>query len=146
MQNITTNVFNYHVFSIMGIFFEIIGGLFLSMEAIGLERFSRIYGFIHRLSRWSKKSLLRMFVLLTPLVFPLTLAILFNSKILIGLIIPIEFLVILITILIDHPEYNEKWIIIKTKEGKIGPIGFLLIVFGNLLQLISIIWQMAGNH
>lgn len=50
MHNTSSSIYNYHVFLIMGIFFEIIGGLFLSMEAIGLKRFSNTYGFIQRLS------------------------------------------------------------------------------------------------
>lgn len=146
MHNTSSSIYNYHVFLIMGIFFEIIGGLFLSMEAIGLKRFSSIYGFIHRLSKWSKKNILRMLALITPFFILLTLVLFSNSRILIGLIIPILFLIFLTSFLLDHPDYNEKWIIIKTKEGKIGPLGFLLIVFGNILQLISIIWQMSINQ
>ncbi len=139
-------IYNYYVISMMGILFEIIGALFLSMEAIGLKRFSRFYQFVYRVSKWAKKSYFRMLILFSPFFTLMALALTLRSKIIFGLIIPITQIPMLISILIDHPDWYEKWIINKTNGGKISPIGFLLIVFGNVLQLISILWQMISNN
>ena len=140
------SIYNYYILSIMGIVFEIIGGLFLSMEAIGLKRFTNFYRVIHKVSQWSKSSFLRMLLLISPLFILLMVGVFYNSRIIIGLMIPLNLLILTLSALIDNPEWYEKWIIIKTKEGKISPIGFLVIVLGNILQLISIIWQMFMNN
>jgi len=140
------NIYNYYVLSIMGIAFEIIGGLFLSMEAIGLNRFTKAYNIIYVISNWSKKNMLRVFLVTSRLFILLTVAIFSSFKVISGLIVPIMFLIILTTLLFDHPDWYENWIIFKTKKGQISAIGFLIIVFGNILQFVSLIWQMSINN
>lgn len=140
------NICNYYVLSILGIEFEIIGGLFLSMEAIGLKRFTKAYSIIYRISRWSKKNILRTLLVISPLFILLTVAIFSNVKVISELMLPLVFLIILTTLLLDHPDWYEKWIIFKTKNGQISATGFLIIVFGNILQLVSLIWQMSINN
>jgi len=134
---------NYHVLIFMGLILEIFGALFLSMEAIGIQRFTRTYKYIYKISSWSKKNLFRLSLLSAPPFLLILIGFLFRIELLVGLSIPLLFLSSLTSILIDFPHLNEKWIIIKTKEGKIGPIGFLIIVLGNILQLISVVWQMS---
>jgi len=130
----------------MGIFFEILGVLFLSIEAIGLKRFTRAYNFISKLSKWSKRSFITMLVLnLPPFIF-IIIGYVFKRELIIGLMIPILILNGIISFLLDHPDIYERWILIKTKEGKIGPFGFLLLLVGYVLQLVSIIWQMSPNQ
>jgi multisubunit Na+/H+ antiporter MnhG subunit len=139
-------IYNYYVISMVGIVFEIFGALFLSMEAIGIERFSKFYKYVYRISLWTKKSHLRTLILFLPFTILMILALILRSKILFGLMIPITNIPMLLSMLIDKPDWYEKWIINKTNGGKISPIGFLLIVFGNVLQLISIFWQMVSNN
>jgi len=127
----------------MGLLIEVFGVIFISLEAIGLKRFQRIFSLIYDASSWSKKSLKRLFLITAPLLTLIMIGVLADIKILTALAIPILILSQGISVLIDHPEWVEKWVLIKTKEGKIGPIGLIIILIGNLLQLISLIWQMS---
>jgi len=127
---------------ILGLLFEILGALFLSMESIGLQIFSKYYNYIYRISKWSKKNILRMFLVMLPICSPVGFSIYFNNKVLIALLIPITILILASTIFIDHPTLFEKFVISKANDKKIGPIGFLLMIVGFSFQLISIIWQM----
>ena len=136
-------IYNSYLFSIMGILFEILGSLFLSMEAIGLDRFTKIFNGIKRISIWSKKSIWRISLLIIPFFVVITYGIFSQSRLIVGLTIPILLTLCLISSVLDLPNYYEKWIWIKTKNGGIGPIGFILILTGNLLQLINVIWQMS---
>ena len=130
----------------MGIFFEILGVLFLSIEAIGIRQFTRSYNFLSKLSKWSKRSFIRMLVLNIPPFIFIIIGYVFKRELLIGLMIPIFILNGIISFLLDHPDIYEKWILIKTNEGKIGPFGFLLILLGYVMQLVSIVWQMSLNQ
>ena len=127
----------------MGLQIELIGVLFISLEAIGIKRFTKVYNFIYLISHWSKKSLLRLFFISAPPLILVSIGVTLDIKLLTGLMFPILILSYALSFLIDHPEWMERWVLIRTKEGKIGPIGFILIVIGNLLQLTSVIWQMS---
>lgn len=140
------SVINCYQLSMMGIGFEIIGGLFLSMEAIGLNRFTNFYKFFYKLSAWGRKSLFRMSMILFLFSILMFGPVFINSRTLKALWIPIVCFGYIIVAILDHPDWYENWVIYKTKQGKISPIGFLIIVFGNLLQLFGLIWQMSLDN
>lgn len=141
--DILTNFFNYQVISLMGIILNIIGSIFLATEAIGLDKFSWFIDGFRRFSKWYKKSLFRMTILILPFFVIMGLGIWFNVKVLVGLFYPLLLLIFISSFLIDQPDFSEKWLNSATKEKRIGPYGFVIFVFGGLLQLISVIWQMA---
>jgi len=116
------------------------------MEAIGINRFSNFFKIFHKLSEWGRKSSLRMGAILIPVSIFIFGPIFINSRTLKALWIPILCFGYLIVAILDHPDWYEKWVIYKTKQGKISPIGFLIIVFGNLLQLTSTIWQLSLDN
>jgi hypothetical protein len=66
-----------------------------------------------------------------------------ENKLLLSLTTPIVIIIMLISMIFDHPDYFEKFILNKTSDKKIGPLGFLIMVCGFLFQLTSIIWQMG---
>ncbi len=138
-------VINPSVLIIMGIMFEVIGALFLALESFGSNRISKMMSFVNRLSRWSKQSFVNLFIVGSPLVILLSLAIFFEIEALVGLTIPILSLVIFHSVLMDNSSQIENWLLMKTTEKRISPIGFILLLIGNVFQIISVIWQMQGN-
>jgi hypothetical protein len=47
--------------------------------------------------------------------------------------------------ILENPNSFEKWVIIKTNEKEIGPVGFILLLIGNLLQLIKILTSLPTS-
>ena len=139
------SIFNQYSFMIIGILFEIFGALFISMEAIGINKFTKVYRYIYIISKWSGKSKWRAFLTTGILFIPIGLGIFFKIKILLTLFLLFMCLIWLWAFLFDRPESVEKFIIKRTKEGRIGPFGFLIMICGFLLQLISVVWDMCLN-
>lgn len=135
--------FNYYTLMIIGLFFEIFGALFLSMESIGIQSFTNFYKFIYKMSKWAKESIYRMLVLSSPFIILIAIGIFMNDKTLLSLMIPISIISMLFSTIIDHPWFIENYIVNKTQDKKIGPIGFFIMIIGFLFQLTSVIWQMS---
>jgi hypothetical protein len=142
MKTSEISTLSYYALMILGLIFEIIGALFVSMESIGLMNFRKTYNFIYSFSSWTKKSWFRMSVVVIPILLPLFFFIIYNYKIFLALYLPFFILMLLFTTLIDHPKRIEDYVINKTNEKKIGPIGFLIMIIGFLLQLSGNIWQL----
>ncbi|MGB5479979.1 MAG: hypothetical protein WBM91_02775, partial [Eudoraea sp.] len=82
------DIFNPYSLIITGIIFEIIGAFILALEAFGKKRVKNIVNRIDSFSRWSKKSMAKMLlVTLVPMAL-VALAIIIQSDILIGLVLP----------------------------------------------------------
>ena len=79
------SIFNQYSFMIIGILFEIFGALFISMEAIGINKFTKVYRYIYIISKWSGKSKWRAFLTTGILFIPIGLGIFFKIKILLTL-------------------------------------------------------------
>lgn len=145
IKNLEVNAptITYNVLAIIGLLFQTIGTLFLSLESIGIQRFSNAYKVLYKISVWSKKSYLRMSIVILPFLTPLILGVFRGSKLMLALSFPSLIFVAALSSLIDSPKLYEALILRKAQEQKIGPIGFLITMWGTLLQLISVIWQMA---
>lgn len=144
-REIFNSFFNFQVVALMGIILNIIGSLFLATEAIGLEKFSLYIDKIRKFSKWFKKSLFRMAILIAPIFIIMLIGMLLNIKVLISLFYPIILLLFIASYLIDHTDYSEIWLTNASKEKRIGPIGFIILFFGSMLQMISVIWQMING-
>lgn len=137
------NLIDPFVIVLMGLIFEIFGTVFLSHKALGNLWFKQRFITIRKFSNWYKKSFLRMALIFICILIFLTIGIILNIKQIVVLFFPILLLVTFFSLLIDHPDFYEKWILQKTYENRLGPIGFKLIAFGVLIQIISILWQMS---
>ena len=127
---------------ITGIIFEIMGAFILALEAFGKKRVKNIVNRIDSFSRWSKKSMVNMFLAtLVPMAL-VVLAIIIQSDILIGLVLPILILQLFQTFLIDDASSIVNWESRRKKVKIISPYGFLLLLAGNVIQVICVIWQM----
>ena len=135
------NLFNQYSLPVMGIMFEIIGSFFLTLEAFGSNWTDIFFKKIIQFSNWTKRSLFRLLIISFIFLLPFITAILFESKILIALFLPISFLILLSSTLIDDAQNLKKWTIIIINKKKISPIGFIMLLIGNILQLIAIIIQ-----
>jgi hypothetical protein len=132
----------YNNLILMGLIFELFGALFLSMEAIRPRRFKKVFKYFKRYSDWIRAKFYRAFISIIIYLIPIMYSLYTGSDKLAGFVFPSVIIMLFMSELIDNPERYEKWVLIKTTKSEIGPIGFLFIVFGNLLQLISISWQM----
>jgi hypothetical protein len=136
------NIYNYFTLAIIGLLFEILGAFLVSMESIGIEWFKKTYKVIYNYSTWSKKSLTRMILLIIPVFIPITFGIIFNSTPLLTIGIILILISGVFSLLVDHPDYYENIVIKRTNEHRIGPLGFIIMIIGFFLQLISVCWQM----
>ncbi|MCX6247157.1 MAG: hypothetical protein NTW10_05440 [Bacteroidetes bacterium] len=115
------------------------------MEAIGINRFLKVYKVIYKISIWGKKSVLRMILVTVPFFIPFAIAIPTQSTIIIALMLPALTLLMGLVLIIDHPDYYEDLIRKKTEQHKIGPLGFVIMLIGFIFQLTSVVWQMCVN-
>ena len=60
------SLYNYYALMIMGSFFEITGATLVSMEAIGIQRFKKVFHFITIYTKWVKQNLFNMFLSAIP--------------------------------------------------------------------------------
>lgn len=141
--SVGVKIYSYHTIALMGLMFELFGALFVSMEAIGVKNLNKPFNVIKKFSRWSQKSYWRMALASAPLIIIVTLSIIFNNGLIAGLIIPVMLLSFIISQLIDYPDHSKKWIKLRTTDGRIGPIGFVIFTIGAFLQMVSIIWEMT---
>jgi hypothetical protein len=133
------------LFNLYGLVLETLGAFLLSIESIGTERFQRVYNAIYRLSKWSKKSIGRILLMTFPGMTMLLFGVIYDNllyKTLGMSYIPIYFG---LTFLIDHPERYEDLIIKMTRDHRIGPLGFMIMFFGFLFQLVALVVQMCMN-
>lgn len=133
------NPFNQYSLSVMGIMSEIIGAFFLTLEAFGPKWVDNTIGKFVQFSVWSKKKAIRTLVLALIVVLPFVLASM--SKILLSLLLPISIFILLFTTIVDDAGRIKKWATVSVNTKKIGPWGFIMLLIGNLLQLISTIIQ-----
>ena len=134
-------MFNQYSLSIMGIICEIIGSFFLTLEAFGFKWIEKpLKNFVHFANK-SRKSLGVILVLGFVLIIPFILASIFKSSILGSLLFPASIFILVFTTLVDESHNLEKWTIVSINNKKIGPIGFIMLLVGNLMQLISVIVQ-----
>ena len=87
-----------------------------------------------------KKSLFRGLILLI-LLLPFLLAQFIQSKMILSLLLPISVFILLFTTLVDESRNLANWTMVVINNKKIGPLGFIMLLIGNLIQLISIIVQ-----
>ncbi len=135
--------FTPHTLIISGIIFEVIGAFILALEAFGKKRVKNIVKKIDNFSQWAKKRLINMLLVIFPFIGLTLIGFLFNSEVLVGLAIPFALLSIIQATIIDDARAIVDWESRPKKFKKIGPYGFILLLVGNLLQVISVIWQMA---
>ena len=121
----------------MGIMFEIIGSFVLNLEAFGSKWIEKPMKLFIKFSDWTGKRLYATIALQIILFTPIIAGIFFGNKTCTALFIPILFFNLLFIIIFDEPKRFEKWSTLKFNDKKIGPIGFILILIGNGLQLIS---------
>jgi multisubunit Na+/H+ antiporter MnhG subunit len=139
----SSDVLNYYILRIIGIFCEGYGTFFLSLEAIGIERFTKFYGRIHKASKWLKKNKLRAIIASLLGISPVVLIIELNTKPFSLFLIPSAILLLVYITIIDTPAYFENLVLKKQRENKIGPYGFIIMLIGFLFHLISVIWEMC---
>ena len=133
---------NPYMVSIMGIMFEVLGALFLTIEAFGKNRVNKIFTLITKISEFSKKNFRNLILCNSPFILLIALGVIFDSEIFIGLIVPILILYHFVIFVLDNPKLIGLLFNKIIKEGKISPFGFIILLLGNLLQIISLIWQM----
>ncbi|HBH49567.1 MAG TPA: hypothetical protein DDX98_13050 [Bacteroidales bacterium] len=128
-------IYNPYLFSIFGIVIEVIGAGYLSIEAFGRDNLTNLELKFSRFSKWIKGSRgLLVSIILIILSIP-TIGMFLGNKTMIGLTIPVCFFLAAFGILLDYPFSVNK----LQGNTKIGPKGFLLLLIGNILQLIKII-------
>jgi hypothetical protein len=134
-------MFNQYSLSVMGIMFEIIGSFFLTLEAFGFKWIEKSLHYFVTFANWTRKSLLRTFIVVIILLFPFLSGMIFKSKVIVSLLLPMSVFILLFITLFDESKNLKQWTIIVINKKKIGPIGFIMLLIGNILQLISVIIQ-----
>jgi len=138
-------LFDPYVLALIGVLFQIFGAIFLSFEALGKEWFTKRFNTIGKFSKWYTKSFKRMTLIIISIFALLTFGLIFNLKILVALFFPVIFFMGFFSVLVDHPKYYEKWVLKKSSEGRIGPIGFIVLAIGAFLQMLSILIQIGRS-
>jgi hypothetical protein len=87
-----------------------------------------------------------MLLLTTPILTLVTISIITKNGFLTSIMLPLLIFIGAFPYLLDYHEQAKKWITTRTKERRIGPVGFIILAFGAMLQMISIIWQMAITY
>lgn len=136
-------IWNYYMLMVLGLIFEILGAIFLSLESIGFEFIKKLYGKFYSLSKWANKSTKRLLSLTISILMILNIILLFGPKVLLALFIPISFIITIIILTIANPMVFENVIKDKSNNNKLGPLGFIIMIIGFFFQLASIIWQMS---
>ncbi|WP_290861687.1 hypothetical protein [Flavobacterium sp.] len=133
--------FNQYSLSVMGIMFEIIGSFILTIEAFGSKWMEKPLKKFIQFSNWTGKSFIASISIVIIVLIPFTAAAFFGNKTCGALLLPFMIFVLLFTQIFDEPEKFEKWTLLSYNNKKIGPFGFILLLIGNGLQLISTIIQ-----
>jgi hypothetical protein len=134
-------MFNQYSLSVMGIMFEIIGSFFLTLEAFGFKWIEKPLLRFIAFANWTRKSLLRTGIIVLILLLPFLSGMFLKSKTIAPLLLPISVFILLFTTLFDASKTLKEWTLIVINKKKIGPLGFIMLLIGNTLQLISIIIQ-----
>lgn len=115
---------------------------FLSMEAIGLNRFAKIYKFIESISDWCNRNPIKSLIFIIPPGALMILGFFLQCSILVALFFPVSILTLLFNHMIDLPLLYRKMFLRSVEDKTVGPLGFILLLIGNILFLISILGQM----
>lgn len=138
-KNLLMILFNYYSLAITGVMFEIIGSFFLTLEALGLNWIESPLKKFVRFSNKIRSSLIKVLIIAFILLFPFLTGDIFKNHILTALILPISIFILLFSTMFDEANNLKKWAILSINNKKIGPLGFIMLLIGNLLHLISII-------
>ena len=125
----------------MGIMFEIIGSFILTLEAFGSKWIEKPIKLFIKFSDWTGKRFWASMLVSVIFLVPIIAGIFFGNKTCAALFIPILIFYLIFATLFDEAEKIEKWTSLSFNNKKIGPIGFILLLIGNGLQLISTIIQ-----
>lgn len=135
------SILNTDSLVLTGILFEVFGALFLSLESFGINLIQNIFKLFKKYSNWVTSKLMRMLITM-PLILLAILFLYTSNRIFFALFIPVIIFTVIESLIVDHTESVEKWIINATLNKKISPIGFVLLLIGNLLQVINYILNM----
>ena len=133
--------FNQNSLTVTGIMFEIFGTFILTLEAYGSKWLEKPIKKFVQFSNWTGSSFLASVVISLITISPFIAAGLLGNKTSQTLLLPALILGLIIPTVFDDAEKLEKWASITFNNKKIGPKGFLLLLIGNILQLISTIIQ-----
>lgn len=133
--------FNEYSLSVMGIMFEIVGSFILTLEAFGAKWIEKPIKLFNKFSDWTGKRLWASMIISVILFLPIVIGVFFGNKTCAALFIPFLTVAIIFATLFDEADKIEKWASLSFNNKKIGPIGFILLLIGNGLQLISTIIQ-----
>ena len=133
---------NPYMLIIIGIMFEIMAAFFL----ISAFYRNRIFQTFIRVSIWSKKKAGNMIIVLIPALIPLIYfvyaeisGIKLNTTV--GLSIPIIIALVGYVSILDDSEKFKSLISRKDDKRQIGTYGFMMLLVGNIFQIIGVIWQ-----
>ncbi|MCU4188641.1 hypothetical protein M9Q43_05615 [Flavobacterium sp. HXWNR29] len=133
--------FNEYSLTVTGIMLEIFGAFMLTLEAYGSKWLEKPIKKFVQFSNWTGSSFIASIIISLITIIPFIAAGFLGNKICQTLLLPALILGLIIPTLFDDAEKLEKWASITFNDKKIGPKGFLLILIGSILQLISTIIQ-----
>jgi uncharacterized membrane protein YgdD (TMEM256/DUF423 family) len=136
-------LFNQYSLSVMSVLFQIIGSFFLALEAFGAVWLDKFFNRFLTFSNWARKSLIRLLPITIAMMTPFFIAIKTQNKILISLLLPIGIFILLFSSLMDEARNLRYLTNVMINKKKITPIGFIMLLIGYILQLITTIIQMS---
>jgi uncharacterized protein with PQ loop repeat len=66
-----------------------------------------------------------------------------GSDVVIAIYLPISLFATILILFLSNPKVFRIYFVETKDKGRIGPTGFLIMVFGFFFQLSSIIWQVS---
>jgi hypothetical protein len=135
------HLFNQYSTAVTGMIFEILGSFLLAFESFGPTVTNRFLKRIVNFSKWIRSNFLRLTIFCLILLSPMISQIFYVNKVVITLLLPIEILILLTVLLTDHAKAVETTTMHIVGAKKITPIGFIMLLIGNLFLLYSIIVQ-----
>jgi hypothetical protein len=133
--------FNEYTLSVLGIMFEIFGSFILTLEAFGSSWMDKPIKLFVKFSDWIGKRFWASVMIGAILIIPIIIGAFFGNKICTALFVPLLIFNLVFATIFDEAEKLEKWASLSFNNKKIGPIGFILLLIGNGLQMISTIIQ-----
>lgn len=136
-------IINSNSLVLAGILLEIVGSFFLASEALGSNVILKIFSVLNKYSNWTSDKLYRILLLsVVPFFGFLIYGFFYRTKLVTAITFPLIILYLLNMIVMDNNENVKNWFQITTKNKKISAIGFILLLFGNICQIISFIFKL----
>ena len=135
-------VINPEMLIVMGIMFEVIGALFLSVESFGAKRVIKYLNSYKKFVLWSKGNFGRFLLISIAPLLPIMYLTYRNESKLLAFTIPMLVAALLVAVMLDNSSqisnFFEKGL---RKKRTLSPVGFVLLLVGNLVQVVSVVLQ-----